>query len=260
MAIDNPTHYKVLGTDAVTDLPVRRIWTPTDGITKEKPYAGPSDKIRAKFNELAALGTESSADQLVESINGKKGELLVRIFDDSGSTEGGNTEALNTSWELYGNQLLKPIESYRWFDAITPKRKREIEKAARDATALDAESPVQETRLYAYYSHNIMDYLSTDLLLRKSTVVTNKTTIAASYTRINTVVAMGTIDPPTAILGILTSLPRLGTTAGEWEWVKLAPQVRQIARKKYQLIYEWWGAERWASLYGGAWIVEDAGT
>jgi hypothetical protein len=52
----------------------------------------------------------------------------------------------------------------------------------------------------------------------------------------------------------LTSLPRLGQTDGPWEWLKKAPQIKQLARQSYELVYEWHGAEMWALVpYGGSW-------
>ena len=264
MAIHKAINYKILGDDTLRELPTTRSWTPNDGISTDHHFVGPADKVQEYFNEISALGSNASIDEMGEEFNGKSGKLLCRVFDDSGGEEGGNTEALNSVWELIAQQLLKPVETLPTFDKIIAKDKRDILKAARNAEALTtalAAVAVNKT-LYALYANSVMDYLSTDLILRKTTRLSGRSEVKVSYTKLNKVVAIGTIDPPTALLGILTSLPRIGKdnagndlADGPWEWVKLGPQVRQITKKKFQLVYTWHGAQRWLTdPYGGTWV------
>ncbi len=252
MAIDRGTVYRILGDETLRELKPEREWSLEDGVTTNRRFVGPAPVIEAYFNELSAQGVFSGADGMSESYKGQSGMLILRVVDDSGGTEGGNTEELNAIWELIGRPILLPIENHRDFDAISARDKRFIEKTARDGDELGGGDPTEE-KLYAYYAHNVLDFLSTDLMLTKTTTVSSRTVITAVYTDLNKVVTIATIDPPTAIIGALTSLPKLGTADGAWEWLKLSPQVRQVTKIKYQLSYQWHGASRWADIYGGSW-------
>jgi hypothetical protein len=233
----------------VTQLPDKRTWNATDGVVSLKRFAGTADAIRAKFAELAS---SASVDDVDETIDGEAGELLARVIEDSGSDSGGNTEALNAVWELYASPVYKPIEAHTAFDSITPERKRAIEKAAKDASTITL-TGTAEKYLYGCYGYQILDFLLTELELRKSIILSTRSEITASYTNMNRVVTLASIDPPSALLGTLTSLPKMGGTSGAWEWLKLCPQLRQVAKRKFQLSYSWRGAERWLTLYGGTW-------
>jgi len=250
MGVANPTYHTILGSPDIARLTDKRHWDLTDGVQTFKRYAGTEAVIRAKFNELSATA-DSGVDELDEDITGKSGRLLARVIEDSGGAAGGNTEALNAVWEVYGMPLYKPIESHTDFDAVTATRKRYVEKAARDAEALDGAGTTAEKLLYAYYSDQILDFRMFNLELRKTTTLSSRSAITASYANINEVVALASIAPPTALIGVLTSLPLMNGSTGAWQWLKDCPQTRQVAKRKFHLSYSWTGAERWASIYPG---------
>jgi len=255
MAINEPSYVKIVGPDDFTELRPRRVWSRVDGVSTEKRYVGPSDRIRDLFNDLTNSPTTNGADEISEDFNGANGELVVRIADDSGGEDGGVTE-LNAVWELRTNTVQKPIESRREFDTLSAADKRTIEKEAREAETLSI-SGTAATKLYAYYANQVLDYLASDLLLTKSVTVSNRSTITAIYSGLNRVTTIGAINPPSALLGTLSSLPRAdGTGDAAWEWLYLGPQVRQVTKTKYQISYSWHGAERWALIYGGSWNPE----
>ena len=261
MSIANPTYYTVKGSSDIIRLPDKRTWNLNDGVQTFKRFQGTDDAIKAKFNELSSgvddegAPVDTGIDDLNEDIDGKVGRLLARVIEDSGGSAGSNTEALNAVWEVIANDILKPIETHSYFDAITAERKRYVEDAARNADALDAAATDTEKILYTYYSVQMLDYILTEFIIRKSTVVSSRSAITASYTDTNRVVTLASIGPPSALLGSLTSLPKGDGTSGAWEWLKKAPQVRQISRRKFQISYEWHGAERWSlRFYGGTWV------
>ncbi len=256
MGAENPKYSVVVGSPKIIQLPDKRTWNLTDGVQTLKRFVGTSDAIAAKFNELSATA-DSGVDDLDEDISGKSGRLMARVIEDSGGEDGGNTEELNAVWELYSHELLKPIESHTDFDTVTVLRKRAIEKATRDGNPISEASTDAEKQLYAYYSVQVLDFLMTELELRKSIIVSNRTTITASYANINEVVTLPSV--PLALIGVLTSLPKMDGTTGAWQWLKLCPQIRQVSRIKYQLSYSWRGAERWAGIYpNGTWDPEYA--
>lgn len=264
MGANNPTYYQVLGESELIQLPDERAWDEQNGVQTRRRFVGTAEKVRAKFNELSALGYSSGADGIDESFNGKKGELIIRVNDDSGGDSGGNTEELNAVWELFASDTPEPIQNHRDFDAITSARKSEIMKLIRKGDPLGTGATVAEKKLYAYLASGVKDFLHFTLTLRKTTTVSRRTTITASYAGINTIVAQtaeelnSVINPPTMIIGALTSLPKIGGDAGAWEWLKKGTQTRQIGRGKFQIVYEWQGYTRAADIYGGSWVPSAA--
>jgi len=254
MGVANPTYHTIKGSSDIIRLTNKRSWNPTDGIQTFKRWQGTADVITAKFNELSAADAPG-VDNLEEDIDGKGGRLVGRVIEDSGGSAGGNTEALNAVWEVIAQDVYKPIETHSYFDGITAERKRYVEKAARNADALDAAASDAEKILYTYYSAQMLDYILTQFIIRKSTVVSTRSAITASYTSTNRVVTLESIGVPSALLGSLTSLPKGDGTSGAWEWLKKAPQVLQISKRAFQIRYEWHGAERWSlRFYGGTWV------
>lgn len=257
MGANITTHYRILGTDDYTELKPRRVWSRVDGVSTERRFVGPSQRIQDLFNQLSNDPDNNGADEISESYNGASGELVIRIADDSGAADGGGvTEELNAVWELRTNPVNKPIESRREFDGISAADKRTIEKEAREAETLSI-SGAAASKLYAYYSNQVLDYLASDLLLTKSVTVSKRSEITAVYTGLNRVTTIAAINPPSVLLGTLSSLPKSdGSGSGAWEWLYMGPQVRQVTKTKYQISYSWHGAERWAAIYGGSWNPE----
>lgn len=257
MAIANPTYYTVKGNTDIIQLADKRTWNLTDGVQTFKRFAGTADAIKAKFNELSAA-TDPGVDDIQEDIEGKGGRLICRVFEDSGSTAGGNTEALNAVWEVIAQDVMKPIETHSDFDSINTLRKRNIENYVKDkakavSDGITAPSGAAELSLAGYFAYQVLDFPLTELLLRKSTILSTKSAITASYTNMNRVVTLASINPPTMLLGVLTSLPKMSGVDGAWEWLKKTPQIRQVEKRKFQLVYTWHGVERWAEIYGGSW-------
>ena len=98
------------------------------------------------------------------------------------------------------------------------------------------------------------DYFESGFNLKKTTTVSLRSALVALYVGVNRVVAGGitTIAPPTALLGDLKRLPLISGSTGEWEVLKRCPQVRSQAKGRYEVVYEYWLAEKWSKiLYGG---------
>lgn len=259
MGIYDDSVTRVVGANEITELKSIRSWTKTDGVATTRRFVGPSELIQARFNELSA-SISPGADELTEHYNGSVGELNIKIYDDSGSDTGGNTEELNSVWELIASDLNKPIEYHTNFASISAERKRQLEYAAQtagwqtaDGEAIATPSNAAEKSLYGHYANQSLDFLLSTFILRKSTTVSSRSTITASYAGVDRVVTLASINPPSALIGALTSLPKMNGSSGAWEWLKKAPQVRQVSKTKYSIIYEWWGMEQWSVIYDGSW-------
>ncbi len=254
MGASNPTYHTVIGNTEVVQYRPRRVWDATNGWSTVTRYEGTAEAIQAKANELA--NNDSGVDVIEEDIHGKAGTLMCRVYEDAGSGGGGNTEELNAVWELIAQDILKPIERHSDYNAIKEARKRDIENYVRDRvqySSITAPTTDAEKALAGYFANQTLDFYLTQLILRKTCVVTTKSAITISYTGMNRVVTLASINPPSILLGTLTSLPLESGSSGAWEWLKKGPQLRQIARRKFQIVYEYWGAEKWAEIYGGSW-------
>jgi len=264
MAEEITSHIVIKGTNAITELKPLRTWSQTNGVSNVQRFVGPATLIHDKFNELVS-SEDNGADEIAENYDGAKGELRIMTADYSGDgTTGGNTEALNTVWELRTNTVYKPIESRREFDSLNTldsdtSKKRKIEAAARDATANPYPSDSAAKKLYAYYANQVLDYPLADLMLTKSTKVSKRNEIKATYTNLNRVVTITSINPPSVLIGTISTLPKSdGSGNAGWEWLYLGPQIVQLTRSTYQILYTWHGAERWMQMVGGTWNPESA--
>lgn len=231
----------IIGASDIVELAPRRFWTRADGVVSVRRFAGPKLPITERFNSLVATA-DNGADELEETIEGGKGELLIRVNDDSGGVEGGNTEALNAIWELQNIEVMKPIETATYFSSLTGTQKNTIQKNVREGAACSVIGSVA-AKLYAYLSHQYLDYAAYALSLRKTFIVSNRNAVTLNYAGINTVVTLPTV--PTALLGALPT---------GWEWLYKGPQCRQVTKTKFQLVSEWLGLDKWAKYpYGGTW-------
>lgn len=241
MPINVTDNSVVIGSSDIVELAPRRVWRLADGVVSIRRLVGPKLLITEKFNSLAAT-KNNGADELEETIDGGKGELLIRVNEDSGGTDGGNTEALNAIWELQNIEVMKPIETATYFNALSSTQKNTIQKNVRDGLPCSVAGGVA-AKLYAYLSNQYLDYAAYALSLRKTFIVSNRNTVTLSYTGINTVVTLPPV--PTALLGALPT---------GWEWLYKGPQCRQVTKTKFQLVTEWLGLDEWAKYpYGGTW-------
>lgn len=238
MSIDVPTYYRIVGTDGVVELEPVREWAKAGGVRTIRRFAGTKPKIKALFNELTSA-EEPDGDLIREDYNGMKGSLEVIIEDDAGNEDGGSTSTLNSVWEIIDIEELKPIETHADFAALTAKNKADIIDAVRNAEDNPVEGAVA-TKLYAYLSHQMLDYPVIYKELRRSILVSDRNTLTASNTGAGTVVSLPA-DAPTKHLPI------------GWEWLYRGASRRQVSRTRYSINQTWLGAEKWAKILGGTW-------
>ena len=72
MAIHKAINYKILGDDTLRELPTTRSWTPNDGISTDHHFVGPREAVQEYFNEISALGSNASIDEMSEEFNGNR--------------------------------------------------------------------------------------------------------------------------------------------------------------------------------------------
>lgn len=237
--IDRPVFYRIVGEDNIAELKPRRVWSRVDGMTTERRFTGPANRIQDYFNELSADPANNGADEIGESYNGASGELTIRVVDDSGGDDGGATLELNSVWEINDIEELKPIETHSDFNALTAKQKADIIDAVRNAQTNPVEGTAATT-LYAYLSHQVLDYPVIYKELRRSIAISDRNTLELSTADAGKVVSLP-FDAPTKYLPT------------NWEWLYKGAQRRQVSRTRYSLSQTWIGADKWAKILGGTW-------
>ncbi len=252
--------YTVKGYEGITRLKDTREWSPSTGTMRVIKYVGDAESIKDYFDEIKEEGEIDglSIASVQENYNGGYGELIIRCAYNSSDDTNGYSEDIEIVWELTSEVLNKPIETHRIFDALSGKDKSDIYNAVRKNEPNPVGSDIAKT-LYAYYAHQINDYVAVMFRLTKNIIISSKSVAKCVYNRVgqvwktdevlgNTQNVKYTNEP---LLGVLRLLPRWGTSNGEWEWLYLGPQLKQVAKNRYQLTQTWVGAERWADIYVG---------
>jgi hypothetical protein len=276
------------GDPGYTELTPETGWSRSSGFFTTRKFVGTRDGITTLANTFAIAN--SGVDQITPTFDGLKGELTVRIVD--GTDSQGLPGKEMPVWECTENALVKPIEAHPLFAGCLPLDMQFARECFERAWSIGRLANVDETTKAAlsapfnkaYSSDNIevvvgppfaitfvdvgpdanllsyfnllwkgtTDYFDSGFNLTKTTTVSLRSVLKAIYTGVNQVVSLATIDPPTALLGALSDLPYADGGHGQWEWLKRAPQVRSKEKGMYEIVYSFWGAERWSSaLYNG---------
>jgi hypothetical protein len=143
-------------------------------------------------------------------------------------------------YELWGNDLYKPVQTHPYFDSLTPAEFLAVRQAMDDGTEITSADKKQE--LWELENRGTVEYLESAYVLRETKNVSKRSVLAASYDNVNRVES----PPDTAQVNrLIGSLP-----AGQW--LKKSPQVRQYGARRWQIVQEWWWAVTWSAiLYGG---------
>lgn len=228
----------ILGTTAATEQGRRKVYTFFDGEREERVFMGPTDAVETLYNLYKTVAGYNPDYDVVEFDPGRgKGTLRISKVEDG--------EAV---YELYPNEILKPIALHKYFaitaTAVTADEMATINQNIPLATpAASTGLTGKALTLYKYMLWGMEEYLETGYVLRETKNVSKRSTVAASYTGVNTVVTPPSTSAVNSLIGTLPS----------GEWLKKAPVVRMIGKRRWQIVTEWWWAEKWAAIYGGSW-------
>lgn len=238
--------YSVVGTDGLVLQPDRRGWDEARGVYTERRYEGPAPLIRARFNELVAQGAASGAVEIQEDYDGHAGTLTLRIPDSTLATPGDQAKAISDNWECRIVEVMKPLESHPDYIGLGADEMSALVLAAREGVPFDGEDIADE--LYRWLCAGVTQYREFNIHLRRVRTVTKTSTLRASFSGINEVVALSTIGVPS---GILSALP------SNWEYLYLGASVT-LSGRLYTISEEWIGASKWASFYTGGTLKPSA--
>ncbi len=254
----------VIGLNSFTKVGTRNGWSKNGGLTTIFDYEGPIDKVDELFNSLI---DDEAIDSLSKNKRGGKGMLAVTYVDDDGSGTGQVTEDLNVIWELVGQDLWKSIKSFggRSEDAgakafnldADQKDLEEVRQAVETSTFF-----VPASATAVVYRDLLLrgadEFVRSSAILRKTINVGPRSTIQGSWKgndrawKIDGEAGSPDLDTAgdAAILGDLSDTDDYDES--KRQWLKRPPTTRQIARRRYSLVQEWWFARRWSyTLYGG---------
>jgi hypothetical protein len=229
-------------------------WNYPTGESVQEHYRGVYNAVQALYTTYKAVAGYSPAiDSLQLTYEKGMGELTVSFVQDG-----------PVLWELCSNMQTIQIELHPMFAAggakvLTDAQVHAVQvaislginqnPAQRDKDGALLAAPfdgsaftANQSTLYAFLSRGVDSYYRTAYVLRSTQTCSKRSTLAASYTGVNAVVATGFAAAANTLIG---EIP-----AGEW--LKQAPQVRQVTNRKWNIVQEYWWAPQWSALlYGG---------
>lgn len=249
----------ILGSNAATAQGKKKRYERGGGESEVWPYRGPTEAVEALYESFKNAALIDPTIAVVEFDRGNGiGTLVVTKASDQAllgvSTENGITKI----YELLANEFSKRPELAPVFNPAngTPISNDQIRKAYRahlDSTVVDEADAIARYGLSDDYSINLFrlleqgieEYMASAYVLRETKVVSGRNALRANFTNINRVT-----DPPdnSSANTLIGPINLLGG-----EWLKKAPNIRQISRTKWTVVTEWWWADQWSELlYGGS--------
>ena len=250
----------VIGLDEMTRTKHTGHWTREKGPGSRETWEGPADKAEIFYADRLNSNTIDDMDIDIEH-----GKGTVTITTSEATINGGtvNTLALNAVWELVGTELEKDIMQHPTFSeydsgsAAGVKILRQViteyERANYEYTP-DVDEP---TTLWNILNRGQTNYVRSIPILRQTIGVSRRTTTAVSWGGVDRAHSLtGGVwspDPPTELIGAIIAMPDAhGNVLGPTEtkqWLKRAPQVRQVGRHDYSEVQEWWFARAWSETF-----------
>lgn len=204
-------------------------WGYVDGESQQNEWVGPASDLLTLYNNYKALaGSTPQLDAL--ELDLRMPARLVATFAENG----------NTMYELMANDVNKPIYQNSYFDDLTAAQKIAVRIAVDEGTTIT--TPAKAVSLWTFLASGVEEYLETQYVLRETKRVSLRSEVRASYTNVNRV-----DEPPS----YATNTPMISSVPSG-EWLKRPPIVRNIGQRRWEVITEWWWANKWSAiLYGG---------
>ena len=255
----------VIGYNGYTRSGARQAWSQADGYTTVYTYKGPADKLTAFF--LSIVGTDP-IDVAEIDISEGIASVQVTYQDDDGTGAGGTTD-YNVTWELVGQDMFKDVRTFDGTVLGTTSFNKDADQAALEAVrkkylegGIDAAylatlggTPL----LYAkFLMRGTSEYARSSIILRKNIKIGRRSTLTVSWRGVDRAWKLDGEDGSPNISGVGSSA-LIGTIAdmpeadnAKKQWLKRAPQIRQLGGSKFQVQQDWWFARRWSNnLYLG---------
>jgi len=242
MAIDN------IGSDDATKTGSVQTWTRRDGEVLSETYEGPIDAINTLYGSLK----NSIYDSLNVRRDGGMGTLELTYSEDS------QTPALNDIWELLGREVVKDLRTHQDFNQSADQE--DIDKAntaINTGTGGIISTTGWTTAAVTYLAIRLRgttQYVRSQPILRRSIRTSDRGILDIAWEGVDRAWKLsgesGSPSPPSDLVGNINGMPE--ADAAKRQWLKKAPQKRQVTRQLYEVSFEWHFARDWSvSLYGG---------
>lgn len=262
-----------------------RTWTPDKGYAWTYVYSGPLDKADAFFESKVA---EITSDSVTLDRQDGMGLVTVTVVDDDGEGNPPSNED-NDLWEIIGQDTYKDLMSFNGrsdngadakinftrtgFDDSgntdpandIPTALATIRRAVEEANpALYTNASDYSPQLYykRLLERGVTEYVRSTIVLRRTITCGRRSNIKASWAGVDRAWALdGEAGSPNlkkngqaALIGIMEDHPDFNVNLKQW--LKKAPQIQEVGRRRYTITYEWWFAKSWSwVLYGGNGII-----
>ena len=259
----------IQGSEEFTEQPAER--RTDDGETKlVRTWLGPQAGLSAKLIEVNNM---SPTPESTKSFNGVPAMVQATFPDqeDDEDDPAARAEAAAV-WELIPQQINKPLATHGYFNVsgsaleMLEAADEAIRKGTARKTNWDA-APYVGYHIQSYVNHRLRGidtYVAFTYIVRRTVVFNSATFLQAEFS---------TAPEAHKLPGVITTWERIGVPDsakftkpkihsakhnvfgdGQWEdleldeWLVMAPSVKwQRGKKRWELVREWWGAEKWSS-------------
>ena len=221
------------------------------GETTIETYKGQREQVKALYD---AFVVNLAATPQYDTINFDPGKGLATLTLTtvcSSSSASQNIPRSIAMYEVYANELSNPIQSAPQFVDMTNAQMLEVLKAIDALSGASGEWTTLQTQLYGELIHGHTEYFCSQYVLRETITTSNRLTVYASFADVNRVVSPPDQASANVLIGAVEGLMYWPNDVS-LEWLKKSPIVRMTSAKTWEIITEWWGADKWSKLmYGG---------
>lgn len=259
-----------------------RTWTPDKGYAWTYVYGGPLDKADDFFEAKVA---DVTSDSVTLDRQDGMGLVTVTVVDDDGNGNPQNSED-NDLWEIIGQDCYRDLMSFNGRPdgdpAINFTRtgnndgsldiptqlagiRKAVEEANPDIFPTGSETYIPDKYYRRLMERGVTEYVRSTIVLRRTITCGRRSNIKASWAGVDRAWKLdGEAGSPNlkrnnqaALIGIIDDHPDFN--ANVKQWLKKAPQIQEVGRRRYSITYEWWFAKSWSSvLYAGNGIIFDS--
>jgi len=243
----------ILGLNDYTLVRTSKGWDKDKGSSISREYHGPIEKIDNLYESLIG---DISIDTIDRTTQMGKGVLIITAADD----ENPNNPEENDLWEVVGQDLYKDLRSHQTYNQDADQADLEEVRRAIETVDLNFAEPANEPEksYHKLLLRGVDQYVRTTAILQRSIQAGPRSLLKASWTGVDKAWKISGEDGSpnlrttgdAAIIGYLQEMPEYDEN--KKQWLKRAPQLRQVGKRRFALVYQWWYARRWShSLYDG---------
>jgi len=235
----------VFGVTGAVEQGKKYSWTPSTGEILTQTFRGVATNVKTLYDTYKAAGM-SNPDYDSMNLDMGRGNALLII------TKAG--DATNAVYELLSNDITRPIWTAPYFveevPVLTATQISQVMAAYHHIQYMTETTPTpdpstftgKQLELYRAMEHGIQEYNCSSYVLRETKLVTWRSQVSASFDNVN---AVDTPPNTAAVNTLIGPLP-------DGQWLKRAPNVVQVGRRRWQIVTEWWWARKWLmNVYPG---------